>query len=143
MSAYITELSCYAEEELVLLAHGLVRVTGIASNLHSLQLHIRVRDFGYLREVEDNGKQEDEASDPKVCPLHLGNVGLVSRGKEYTRGQERSDNAAGCLKALSSKRNSESLGGSQVAMKGFAEASRVERPEPTMKREPQNPPNER
>lgn len=56
LSAHITELGCYTEEEFVLPAHGLVRVTAIASNLHSLQLHIRVRDFGDLREVEDDGK---------------------------------------------------------------------------------------
>ena len=43
----------------------------------------------------------------------------------------------------SSRRNSESLGGPQVAMKGLADVSRVERPEPTMKREPQKPPKER
>ena len=35
------------------------------------------------------------------------------------------------------------LGGPQVAMKGFAEVSRVERPEPTMNMEPQKPPKER
>lgn len=43
----------------------------------------------------------------------------------------------------SSRRNSERRGGPQVAMKGFAAVSRVERPEPTMKREPQKPPKER
>ncbi len=43
----------------------------------------------------------------------------------------------------SSRRNSDSRGGPQVAMNGFAEVSRVERPEPTMKREPQKPANER
>ena len=39
----------------------------------------------------------------------------------------------------SSRRNSDSLGGPHVAMNGFADVSRVERPEPTMKREPQKP----
>ena len=43
----------------------------------------------------------------------------------------------------SSRRNSDSRGGPQVAMKGLAEVSRVERPEPTMKREPQKPPKDR
>ena len=37
-------------------------------------------------------------------------------------------------------RNSESLGGPQVAMNGLADVSSVERPEPTMKSEPQKPP---
>ena len=39
----------------------------------------------------------------------------------------------------SSRRNSDNRGGPQVAMNGFADVSRVERPEPTMKREPQKP----
>lgn len=43
----------------------------------------------------------------------------------------------------SSRRNSERRGGPQVAMKGFAEVSRVESPEPTIKREPQKPPKDR
>jgi len=43
----------------------------------------------------------------------------------------------------SSRRNSERRGGPQVAMNGFAEVSRVESPEPTMKREPQKPPKDR
>ena len=42
----------------------------------------------------------------------------------------------------SSSRNSDSLGGPQVAMNGLAEVSRVDRPEPTMNREPQKPPND-
>jgi hypothetical protein len=40
----------------------------------------------------------------------------------------------------SSRRSSERRGGPHVAMKGLADVSRVERPEPTMKRLPQKPP---
>lgn len=43
----------------------------------------------------------------------------------------------------SSRRNSERRGGPQVAMKGLALVSRVESPEPTIKREPQKPPKDR
>lgn len=42
----------------------------------------------------------------------------------------------------SSRRNSERRGGPHVAMKGLADVSRVESPEPTMNSEPQKPPND-
>lgn len=100
MGANVTELSRHAEEELVLLAHRLVLMTGCASNLHSLQFHIRVGDFGEFHEEEDDGKEKDKGSNSEICPLHLGDIVGVGVAEENPAGQKRSHDTADRLKAL-------------------------------------------
>lgn len=90
LSSHITELSSYAEEELVLLVHRLVLVSCKPSRLFGLKLHIRIRNFRYGREKEDDGEQEDEGGDTEVGPLHLGDVVWVCFGEEDARGQQGS-----------------------------------------------------
>ena len=71
LGAHVTELGSHAEEELVLLAHGLVDVSRQAGALLGLESHIGVGDFGNGGEEEDDGEQEDESGDAEVSPLDV------------------------------------------------------------------------
>lgn len=102
--------------------------------------------MGRIRECTDKNttaKRNTKAAMPRYvhCTLEmsLGSV-LLKKTREASSGAMTEPTAWNDWD--SSRRNSESRGGPQVAMKGFADVSSVLSPLPTMNRLPQNPPKD-
>ena len=74
LCADIAKLSGHAEEELVLVTHGLVDVASETGALFGLEGHVGICDFGDWGKEENNGEGEDEGGDAEVGPLHVGEV---------------------------------------------------------------------
>lgn len=100
LSTDVTELSGNTEEELVLLAEGLLDVTGQVRALLGLESHIGISDFWDWREEEDDGEEGDESGDTDVCPLYLAEIVTGGLLEEDTRGEERSNNRSDGLEGL-------------------------------------------
>ena len=100
LRANVAELRGDAEHELVLLAHGLVLVTGQVGAHLGLELHVRVGDLGNWGEVEDDGQEGDEGRDAEVGPLHFGQVVRVDVVEEDARGEEGRHDATDGLERL-------------------------------------------
>ena len=96
LSADIAELGGDTEEELVLLAHGLVNVPGETRTLFGLESHVGIGDLGNRRKEEDHGQEKDKGGDAKVRPLNVGKIFRVSVSEEDSRRQKgRHDRADG------------------------------------------------
>ena len=100
LGADVAELRGDTEEELVLLVERLILIACQVGALFSLQSHIRVCDFGYGGEEEDDGEAENEGRDAEVCPLDFGQVIGIRTGEEDTGGEEGRHNAANGLERL-------------------------------------------
>jgi len=100
LGADVAELSRYAEEELVLLAHGLVHVAGQAGALFGLKSHVGVCDFGDGREEKNDGEEEDESCDAEVGPLDARQVFGLGVFEEDTGSEERRHDRADGLEGL-------------------------------------------
>jgi hypothetical protein len=70
LGADVRELRCDTPEERVLLAQRLVDVARGDGGHLGLVGHVRVRDFGDGREVENHCEDGDEAGNAEVDPLH-------------------------------------------------------------------------
>ena len=100
LCADIAELSGHAEEEFVLIAHGLVDVARETGGLLGLKGHVGIRNLWDRREEEDDGQEKDEGGDAEVGPLHVGEVVGVRGFEEHTRGQEWGHDRADGLEGL-------------------------------------------
>lgn len=100
LGADVTKLGSDAEEEFVLLAHGLVDVAGQTGALFGLEGHVRVGDFGNRGEEEDDGEEEDEGCDTEVGPLDVTEISRVCVFEKDARSEERCHYGADCLEGL-------------------------------------------
>ena len=100
LRAYVTELCCDAEEELVLLSEWDVFVTSQIRALLSLERHVCICNFWNWGEEEDDSEQEDESCNTNVCPLDFGEIVDVSVREEDMGCEERGDDGADSLDRL-------------------------------------------
>ena len=100
MGADVAELCGDAEEELVLLAHGLIDVAGQSRALFGLEGHVGIGNLGNRGEEEDNGEEEDEGGNTEVGPLNVAEIGGICVFEEDARGEEGRHYGADCLEGL-------------------------------------------
>lgn len=86
-------------EETVLLPEWLVAVFR-GPGLLCLEGHVRIRDLGYVRDEENEGKDEDEDRDGEVDPLHILQRLCVVEVKKDIRPQDGSHDRADAIEGL-------------------------------------------
>ena len=96
----VAELSGHAEEELVLLPHGLVNIAGETGALFGLESHVGIGDFWDRGEEKDEGEKEDKGGDAEVGPLHVGEVVGVGGFEEHAGCEKWGHHGADCLERL-------------------------------------------